>query len=188
VTTPQGAGRYPDYDVLDNAPHWDEVTRALVMARVDDVPPIRFFAPSEERTLRAFCDCVTAQDAEPRIPVLELVDQKLFEGKRDGFRHAGMPDDGDVWRAVAALLGRLGYADMPPDGQHATCTRLANGELDLGEIDCSKAWGVVMRHVTQAFYSHPWAWNEIGFGGPAYPRGYSRLALGRREEWEGREE
>jgi hypothetical protein len=26
-----------------------------------------------------------------------------------------------------------------------------------------------------AFYSHPWAWNEIGFGGPAYPRGFMRL-------------
>jgi len=33
----------------------------------------------------------------------------------------------------------------------------------------------VMRAVLAAFYSHPWAWNEIGFGGPAYPRGYMRL-------------
>ena len=29
--------------------------------------------------------------------------------------------------------------------------------------------------ILAAFYSHPWAWNEIGFGGPAYPRGYMRL-------------
>jgi hypothetical protein len=35
-----------------------------------------------------------------------------------------------------------------------------------------------------AFYSHPWAWNEIGFGGPAYPRGYARLGAGEREHWE----
>jgi hypothetical protein len=32
-----------------------------------------------------------------------------------------------------------------------------------------------MRMTLSAFYSHPWAWNEIGFGGPAYPRGYMRL-------------
>jgi hypothetical protein len=49
-----------------------------------------------------------------------------------------------------------------------------------------------MRYVVQAFYSHPWAWNEIGFGGPAYPRGYSRfgsphLNAAEREAWEGRE-
>ena len=31
---------------------------------------------------------------------------------------------------------------------------------------------------------HPWAWNEIGFGGPAYPRGYARLGPGQRESWE----
>ena len=44
-----------------------------------------------------------------------------------------------------------------------------------------KAWGVVMRGVLGAFYSHPWAWNEIGYGGPAYPRGYMRLGEGQRE-------
>jgi hypothetical protein len=38
--------------------------------------------------------------------------------------------------------------------------------------------------VLAAFYSHPWAWNEIGFGGPAYPRGYARLSPGQREHWE----
>ena len=41
-----------------------------------------------------------------------------------------------------------------------------------------------MRGVLQAFYSHPWAWNEIGFGGPAYPRGYAALGVGHREHWE----
>jgi hypothetical protein len=42
-----------------------------------------------------------------------------------------------------------------------------------------------MRMLLAAFYSHPWAWNEIGFGGPAYPRGYARLGVGQRETWEG---
>ena len=38
-----------------------------------------------------------------------------------------------------------------------------------------------MRGVLGAFYCHPWAWNEIGYGGPAYPRGYMRLGEGQRE-------
>ena len=38
-----------------------------------------------------------------------------------------------------------------------------------------RAWSVCMRMILAAFYSHPWAWNEIGFGGPAYPRGFMRL-------------
>jgi hypothetical protein len=46
------------------------------------------------------------------------------------------------------------------------------------ELPAGTAWTVVMRSVLAAYYSHPWAWNEIGFGGPAYPRGYMRLAEG----------
>ena len=46
---------------------------------------------------------------------------------------------------------------------------------------CSDLW---MRYACTAFYSHPSAWNEIGFGGPAYPRGYKNIGLGRREPWE----
>ena len=43
------------------------------------------------------------------------------------------------------------------------------------KLNVKRAWSVVMRAALGAFYSHPWAWNEIGFGGPAYPRGYMRL-------------
>ena len=68
----------------------------------------------------------------------------------------------------------------------------ASGELRgevWDELDPKNAWSVVMRAVLSAFYSHPWAWNEIGFGGPAYPRGYSRfgsphLKGSERESWE----
>jgi Gluconate 2-dehydrogenase subunit 3 len=197
-TTPQMHSRYPDYNVLDNADHWDDATRKVVMARVEDVPPIRFFNAEEERTLRAFCDCVMAQDAEPRIPLVNFVDDKLSEPRLDGFQFAGMPDDRDVWRIVAKglddaareLFSTDNFAACELDVQHQICTRFANGELSGGvweQMDVSNAWSVVMRGVIQSYYSHPWAWNEIGFGGPAYPRGYSRLDFGMREEWEGSE-
>ena len=194
--TPQMHGRYPDYNVLDNADHWDEATRKVVLARIENVPQIRFFDADEESTLRAFCDCVTAQDGDPKIPVVNFVDAKLFEGRLDGFQFAGMPDDRDTWRLVARGLDESArelfaidsFAACPLDVQHQICTRFANGELEGGvweSLDPSNAWSVVMRGVLQSFYSHPWAWNEIGFGGPAYPRGYSRLGDGMREAWEG---
>jgi hypothetical protein len=53
------------------------------------------------------------------------------------------------------------------------------------ELPPKRAWSVVMRAILSSFYSHPWAWNEIGFGGPAYPRGYARFGIGQRESWEG---
>jgi hypothetical protein len=99
-TTPQMIGRYPDYDVLANAENWDAATRAVVLRRVGDSPRMRFFTASEQPTLRALCDVATAQDAEPRVPVAEMVDEKLAAGRLDGFRYADMPPDPDTWRLV----------------------------------------------------------------------------------------
>ena len=45
-------------------------------------------------------------------------------------------------------------------------------------------WSLWTRYACTAFYSHPWAWNEIGFPGPAYPRGYVDLGVGGRDHWE----
>jgi hypothetical protein len=193
--TPQMHGRYPDYNVLDEASHWDEVTRKLVMSRLEDIPPIRFFTRDEAATLGAFCDVVMAQDREPKIPVLNFVDAKLYAGQLDGFRHVDMPDDRETWRRVAAGLdaaSRQHGADDFVSASHEIRTRVvdafAKGTLHgqvWDELPASKAFSVVMRAVLSAFYSHPWAWNEIGFGGPAYPRGYARLGAGQRENWEG---
>ena len=186
-TTPQMHGRYPDYDVLANVPHWDEVTRRVVLARVHEMPPVTFFDEREERTLREFCDLVTAQDAEPRIPVLEMVDAKLAAGQLDGYRHHDLPADPETWRLVAAGLDESAggsFADLEAEAASRLVSRFAAGELEGGvweRIPPAKAWGVVTRGILAAFYSHPWAWNEIGYGGPAYPRGYMRLGVGQRE-------
>jgi hypothetical protein len=198
--TPQMHGRYPDYDVLAEADHWDEVTRALVFDRVENVPPIRFFDEREARCLEAFCDCITAQDEEPRIPVLNYVDEKLYENDGDGYQYFDMPTDQETWRTVArgldeeaAKLGRDSFASLVEHEQHELCHRFDQGELYGGAwatFTVSRAWSIVVRHICQAFYSHPWAWNEIGFGGPAYPRGYAAFGnpdLGEREHWEAEE-
>jgi hypothetical protein len=175
-TTPQMHGRYPDYDVLANARHWDEITRRAILERVEHPPPLRFFSAGEARTLAAFLDIVLAQDAEPRVPVLAMVDAKLHEGRLDGFRYAHMPDDRQTWRLVARALD--GFADLGAPERYDVVAGFADGRLDGLDLDASTAWSVVMRGALAAFYSHPWAWNEIGFGGPAYPRGYMRLQPG----------
>jgi gluconate 2-dehydrogenase subunit 3-like protein len=195
--TPQMHGRYPDYDCLEHVEHWDELTRKTVVDRVERVPELRFFGDDEAATLRAFCDVVLAQDAEPRIPVLAFIDQKLAEGNLDGYQYADMPDDRETWRLVARGLdetarasGADSYAGAPGHRQVEIADSFAEGSLDGGvweELNLKHAWGVVMRSVLAGFYSHPWAWNEIGFGGPAYPRGYSRLGIGLSETWEGEE-
>jgi len=195
--TPQMYGRYPDYDCLEQLEHWDELTRRVIVDRVEGVPELRFFSDAEAAALVAFCDVVLAQNAEPRIPVLAFVDRKLFEGRLDGYQYAGMPDDRETWRLVARGLdeaararGADSYAEAPGLLRLAISDAFAERTLVGGVwdgLDLKRAWAVVMRSVLAAFYSHPWAWNEIGFGGPAYPRGYARMGIGLSEAWEGPE-
>jgi hypothetical protein len=192
--TPQMHGRYPDYNVLDEVEHWDRETRQVVMARVEHLPPIRLFTTPEAQTLGAFCDRVMAQGREPKIPVLNLIDAKLFSGKREGYRYDDMPDDAETFRRVSQGLdaaarqhGARAFLGASHDVQDAVIQAFADGTLHgevWDDLPPSKAWQVVMREVLSAFYSHPWAWNEIGFGGPAYPRGFARLGVGQRESWE----
>jgi hypothetical protein len=184
--TPQMIGRYPDYDVLENTENWDEATRQVVTARLDPPGPLRFFTAQAEPTLRAFCDVLLAQDAEPRVPVVELVDEKLAAGRLDGYEYEDMPDDRQTWRLVLQGLdgaaqewhGKASFAACDSEDQEGIVKAFAAGSL-AGEawvqLNVSHAWEVCTRMALEAFYCHPWAWNEIGFGGPAYPQGYMRL-------------
>jgi hypothetical protein len=189
-------GRYPDFDVLDSAGTWDPATRAVVERRLHPSPHLRFFTAEEEPALRAFCDTAMAQDGEPRVPVAELIDEKLAAGRLDGYQYADMPDDRECWRLVLRGLdeaarevhGAASFAECGEADREAIVERFSNGRLGGGawdRLNVARAWSVCMRMVLAAFYSHPWAWNEIGFGGPAYPRGFMRLGpLATREPFE----
>ncbi|MGH9067453.1 MAG: gluconate 2-dehydrogenase subunit 3 family protein [Acidimicrobiales bacterium] len=195
-TTPQMVGRYPDYDVFDAAGTWDPATAKVIRDRMEVSRELQFFSPGEQATARAFCDTAVAQDREPRVPVVELVDDKLHNGRMDGYQYADMPDDRDTWHLVLSGLDEVarasygveGFAGASEEDREAIVAALARGEMDCDsakDLNVSRAWSVCMRMILAAFYSHPWAWNEIGFGGPAYPRGYMRLGpVGIREPFE----
>ncbi len=126
------------------------------------------------------------------MPVLEMIDARLAEQSTDGWRYEDLPEDGQAWRVTLAALDEDAWAAH--DTGFARCddeTRraLIQAVRDLGakpwhDLPASRVWSLWTRYACTAFYSHPWAWNEIGFGGPAYPRGYKNPGVGRREPWE----
>jgi hypothetical protein len=197
---PQGRGRYPDYDVLAEADHWDHVTRRVVLDRVHNVPPLRFFDEAEARTIGAFCDQITAQDGDPKIAVVNYLDEKLYENNGAGYQYFDLPSDQEVWRTVARGLdeearkqGRDSYAFLTEHEQNELVHKFDKGGLyggAWGTFNVARAFKVCVRDICEQFYAHPWSWNEIGFGGPAYPRGYAAFGspqLGEEEHWEAKE-
>ena len=192
-TTPGGHDRFPGFDVLGQAPGWDAVTQGVVLRRLGPPPPLRFFTVDEEAACRPLLDRLLAQDDEPRVPVFELVDARLAEDETDGYRYEDMPHDGAAWKAslraldddARAVHGRP-FADLGGADQRALLEGVRTGDR-WHDLPAPRLWSLWMRYACAAFYSHPWAWNEIGFGGPAYPRGYKALGLDRRENWERQE-
>ena len=190
-STPGGKGRFEGYEVLGQRRYWDEQTRELVMGRLDNIPQLEFFSPAEAETAGALLDTILDQHEDPRVPVLAMVDARLHAGETDGWRYEDMPEDAMAWResllfldddAIQSFGHRFHECSLEDQG------RVVQGVQDTEgawySLPAKHVWSLWSRYACSAFYSHPLAWNEIGFGGPAYPRGYKVLHPGWREPWE----
>jgi hypothetical protein len=180
-----------------DSPSWDDITREVIDARLATPDVARFLGPTHWRTLAALCACIVPQAGargDP-VPVAALVDGKLLADERDGFRDARLPPLRDAWTIGLAALDAAShrafghpFADLGDDERDTMVARMQRGELT------GRAWqGMpsdvffvkrVLHDVCSAYYSHPSAWDAIGFGGPANPRGYVRMGFHRRDPWE----
>src|SRR5581483_11429335 len=83
------------------------------------------------------------------------------------------------------------FEELPPEDQDALLTDIQHNRVESRYWDDLPAGGFFVHHllkqVVGVYYSHPAAWSEIGFGGPASPRGYVRLGFNRRDPWEAAE-
>jgi Gluconate 2-dehydrogenase subunit 3 len=192
------AGRYPGYDVTAkrNTPSWNDKTREVIDARLAIEPRPVFLSADEWQTLVALCDRVMPQpEGRPRVPLAAYVDRQLLAGKTKGYRFAGMPQPADAWKRALAALDEVArreqdrsFAQLTQDEQDAMLYRMLDGGFQADALNGMPAktfWAShVIHDVVGAYYAHPAAWNEIGWGGPASPRGYVRTGLDKRDSWE----
>jgi gluconate 2-dehydrogenase subunit 3-like protein len=196
-----GSSRYPGYDVLSKrlGPSWNEQTRRVVMRRLSLTSEPRFFTSGELLTVAAIAACIVPQPQDrPAIPVAQLVDEKLHQGRFDGYRPAGMPRERDAWRMGLRALdaeASSAYGDcfnsLLASYQDHLIQRMASGSMsapEWGSMQPKEFFNRRMAHdIVLAYYAHPTAWSEIGWGGPASPRGYVRLDFNERDPWEAAE-
>lgn len=195
-------GYYPGYHTLSQQAFWDEATRNVVLKRVNEVPPIRFFTPEEHAVMLAVTNRILPQDDRDdahKIPIVPFLDKKLYENTLNGYRYEKMPPQQETYRlfikgiqAIAHHLYNKPYEDLRADQQDYILQTLHDemppaGEEYWSQMMLLRVWQTLVNDTAHVYYAHPYAWDEIGFGGPAYPRGYMRLHHGEPEPWEVKE-
>lgn len=159
-------GYYPGFNTLAQQEFWDEATRNLVRARVQDVPPIRFFSPEEARLLRAVLDRLLPQDdrdEEHKIPLLNAIDERLAAGRIDGYRYEHMPPDGEAHRlglraieAIARHLYDTPFVALGPGAQDEVLKTIHDGHPPAAEeiwrrLSAKHYWAMLMQDAVHAY-------------------------------------
>jgi Gluconate 2-dehydrogenase subunit 3 len=192
-------GYYPGYQTLDQRANWDAATRAIILERLLEPPPIRFFSQDEARLFEIICDHILPQedrDLAHRIPIVPYIDRRLYEKRTSGQRFEDMPPDGEAHRLglqaideMAQDLFRKHFPDISWSEQEVVLESVHDGK-PVGaprvweRMPVHRYWQMLVQDCVDVYYAHPWSWDEIGYGGPAYPRGYMRLEHGEPEPWE----
>jgi hypothetical protein len=197
------ADRFPGYDVLNkrNSMSWNDQTRAVIDRRMAIDPEAhKFLGDDEWATLRAICGRIVPQprDRATPAPVAAMVDEKLSANAGDGYRDARLPPMREAWRRALAAIdadakahyGRR-FHELEALLQDDLLRAVQDGKTDQNtwrdlppKLFFTKR---LLHDIVSAYYAHPAAWSEIGFGGPASPRGYVRMNFDRRDPWEAAE-
>ncbi|MGF7186285.1 hypothetical protein GGQ84_002381 [Desulfitispora alkaliphila] len=187
---------YPDFDVLSLKEEWDDNTREVVLKRLGPFPAKNFLSEDEEKLLRVICSHMVYDNRDDIFDwVLYFIDQRLHSEIGESHRKPNMPAEKNLIRLGLQAINKV--------------TQIKNGKsfinidvkeqfqilasLQLGKVFNMPEWKTVPQKdlfkklqelIVGAYYSHPIIWSEIGYGGPAYPRGYYRLELGWADPWE----
>ena len=190
-------GYYAGFSTLSQRPFWDEATRDLVDTRVEHPPKRQFFTEDQWSFWNAvFAHLIPQTDRteDRQIPLIPPLDERLYKNRTDGYRYASMPPDREAYiLGIEAIDAESrhhfagDFLNLPTLQRDQVLQCLEKGETHSElwkKMDVKRFWQLIMSDAISAYYAHPWAWDEVGFGGPAYPRAYTRLERGEPEPWE----
>jgi hypothetical protein len=187
---------YPAYDVLANQEEWDAHTKEIVLARLGPFPKPQFFRPGEEALVRVIAAHLVYDE---RQEILDFVvyhfDRSLAADRGEGQRSPNSPPAKDLVRWGLKALENLAqkqfqrkFLELDGEKQLALLASLQQGRAleipDWQKVPQKELFKKLAGEIISAYYSHPTAWSEIGYAGPAYPRGYVRIERGLTEPWE----
>jgi hypothetical protein len=192
-------GYYPGFSTLSQSAFWDDATRQVVTNRVDSTSCRQFFSAEEwDFWTVVFAHLIPQTDRTPdrQIPIVAPLDHRLFINQTVGYRFEDMPQDREAYRMGREAINKeaedrygAGFLALPYQQQEMVLKAIHDGKPEAAAaiwqtMSVHRFWQLIMGDAIDAYYAHPWAWDEIGFGGPAYPRAYTRLERGEPEPWE----
>jgi len=164
-------------------------TRAALEARLDTAPyEPQFFDGTTYELLRAVVARLFPQPerAEP-IELARAIDKRLANGESDGWRYDALPPDREAYRLglggineSAQLLFNVPFLAAQPAQQDAVLSAVQKQEAPgkMWEILPAKLFfEELLAELTENYYAHPLAQEEIGYVGMADVPGWHHLGL-----------
>ncbi len=187
---------YPDYDVLDYKDEWDSNTRTIVLKRLDPPPQRNCIKFDQEAILNIVASHLTF-DHDPEIFawIITYIDDQLTKEIGESQRKPTTPPEKQlILEGLKALdhWAQKNYHQIFSEASTENQFEILK-ELQLGNLPVFGFWQKSTQKdlftklagmIITAYYSHPQIWSQIGYGGPAYPRGYIRVEKGLADPWE----
>ena len=188
--------RYPSYDVLNEQEHWDEHTREIVLKRLGPFEKNHFLDKHETEMILAIARHIVYDERKEILSyVVHHLDSSIASPIGEDQRKVGIPPRKILVRQGLKAIDKFAqkqfgapFLEIGVKEQFALLEALDKGEaMQLSgwqKTHQKELFKKLATEITSAYYSHPVVWSEIGYGGPAYPRGYVRVEKGLTDPWE----
>ena len=177
--------------------HLSAATRAALTARLAATESAatyepQFLAPETLQLLTAVAARIFPQPERPvPIPLAPSVDERLAKGASDGWRYDTMPPDREAYRLglggieqIASSLFNQPFEQLTTEQQDAVIQSLASG-TPPGEVwqtlPAPRFFEEMLAELTEIYYAHPWAQDEIGYTGYADLPAWAKIGLNEKE-------
>jgi hypothetical protein len=179
---------------------WDDHTREIVFKRLNPVTNLQHLDRYETEI---FTSITAVLIDDQRTEILSYIssnlDQHLQSKIGESQRKTEIPTEAVLIRKGLAAIAETAKNDYGKKFHELTLVERQTmlGKLERQEYPNSGLWQEIpqkelfkklLGYAVDGYYSHPVVWSEIGYAGPAYPRGYVRTELNLTDPWEAQPE
>jgi gluconate 2-dehydrogenase gamma chain len=178
--------------------HVSEATRTALQERLD--APVaytpQFLAPDAFALLEAVASRLLPQPDRPDQPIAlaPALDHSLANGLADGWRYDVLPPDREAMRLglggiqeIAQALFQADFMALSAEEQDTVLQALADGHPPgptWQTLNAGRFFEELLAGLTETYYAHPLAQEEIGYVGMADLPAWSKIGLNEKEDRE----